>query len=81
VDIHPDNLSKLFSAHKNMRISDYINELRIRDAALLLAESDERIIDIAFSVGFESVRTFNRAFPKYMHATPEQYRKDHQNQQ
>lgn len=80
VDIHPDNLSKLFSAHKNMRISDYINELRIQDAARLLIESDQRIIDIAFSVGFESVRTFNRAFPKYMHVTPEQYRKEHREQ-
>lgn len=80
VDIHPDNLSKLFSAHKNMRISDYINELRIRDAARLLADGDERVIDIAFSVGFESVRTFNRAFLKYMDATPEQYRKEHRNQ-
>lgn len=75
VDIHPDNLSKLFNAYKNMRIGDYINELRIRDAAGLLVSTRKSVIDIAFAVGFESLRTFNRAFVKHMNTTPEKYRR------
>lgn len=75
VGIHPDNLSKLFNAYKNMRIGDYINELRIQDAAARLLSSEESVTDIAFAVGFESTRTFNRAFAKYMNTTPEKYRK------
>ncbi len=74
VDMHPDNLSKLFNAYKNMRIGDYINELRIRDAAERLRANGESVIDIAFSTGFESLRTFNRAFKKYTGTTPEKYR-------
>jgi transcriptional regulator GlxA family with amidase domain len=70
VGIHPDNLSKLFNAYKNMRIGDYINELRIRDAAELLVSTRKSVTDIAFSVGFESLRTFNRAFIKHMNTTP-----------
>ncbi len=77
INIHPDNLSKLFNAYKKMRIGDYINELRIKDAADKLISGDESISDIAFSVGFESLRTFNRAFAKSMNITPEKYRREY----
>jgi AraC-like DNA-binding protein len=75
INIHPDNLSKLFKISTNMKLGDYINEMRIKDAAKSLAETDEKVIDIAFSVGFDSLRTFNRVFPKFMKTTPEKYRK------
>lgn len=77
VDVHPDNLGKLFKRHTSKKLGDYINELRVKDAARMLAESDESIIQIAFSVGFDSLRTFNRAFPKFMMMTPEKYRRTH----
>jgi AraC-like DNA-binding protein len=75
VEVHPDNLGKLFKTCTNQKLGDYIYELRVRDAAKKLLESDDNIIDIAFSVGFESLRTFNRIFPKFMGTTPEKYRK------
>lgn len=75
VDVHPDNLGKLFKIYTNKKMGDYINELRVKDAAKRLAQTDENIIDIAFSVGFDSLRTFNRVFPKFMKVTPEKYRK------
>ncbi len=75
VDLHPDNLSKLFNACKKMRIGDYINFLRVREAAERLRTTEESVTDIAFEVGFESLRTFNRAFAREMKTTPERYRK------
>jgi AraC-like DNA-binding protein len=75
VDVHPDNLGKLFKMYTNKKMGDYINELRIKEAAQKLAKTDDSIIDIAFSVGFDSLRTFNRVFPKFMKVTPEKYRK------
>ncbi len=75
VEVHPDNLGKLFKTCTNQKLGDYIYELRVRDAAKKLLESDDNIIDIAFSVGFESLRTFNRIFPKFMGTTPEKFRK------
>ncbi len=75
VEVHPDNLGKLFKTCTNQKLGDYIYELRVRDAAKKLVESDDNIIDIAFSVGFESLRTFNRIFPKFIGTTPEKYRK------
>ena len=54
---------------------DYIHELRIKKAVVMLEEGDDTIIDIAFAVGFESVRTFNRAFHKHLKIRPSQYRR------
>ncbi|HQL83140.1 MAG TPA: helix-turn-helix transcriptional regulator, partial [Spirochaetota bacterium] len=56
------------------KINDYINKLRIEDAAAKLAERDGKIIEIAFSVGFESLTTFNRVFKSVVGKTPTEYR-------
>lgn len=77
VDIHPDNLGRMFKIVTGKKMGDYINELRIRDSAEQIAGSEENIIHIAFSVGFDSLRTFNRVFLKVMHMTPDAYRKKH----
>lgn len=74
VNMHPDNLSKHFNAYSKIRIGDYINKLRILDAAEKLKTTDENVLNIAYSVGFESLRTFNRAFSKHIGTTPERYR-------
>ena len=77
VGVHPDNLSKQFKKYTGKKLSDYIYELRINEASKRLRETDDKIIDIAFSVGFESLRTFNRVFPKIMRMTPINYRRQH----
>ena len=64
VDVHPDSLGKLFKSVTSKKLGDYINELRVKDAAKKLVETDDNVINIAFSVGFDSLRTFNRVFPE-----------------
>lgn len=76
MDMSPDHMSRMFKAHTGKKINDFINELRVKDAAISLIETDERITDIAFNVGFESLATFNRAFLKITGLSPTQYRKD-----
>lgn len=76
-DIHPDSLGKQFKTYTGKKLGDYIYELRIAEAARRLREEDTNIIDIAFDVGFESLRTFQRIFPKHMGKTPDQYRRVH----
>ena len=66
----------MFKIFTNKKMGDYINELRVKDAAKRLVETDDNVISIAFSVGFDSLRTFNRVFPKFMNMTPEKYRKE-----
>lgn len=76
VDLHPDTLSRLFKKYTRKKIGDYISELRIDDATRMLVENtDISIIRIAFDIGFDSLRTFNRAFRKTKGIAPEQYRR------
>lgn len=74
LNMHPDSFGRFFKIYTNKKISEFINELRVMEAARKLRESSANIIEIAFSVGFESLPTFNRAFMKVMNVTPTQYR-------
>jgi AraC family transcriptional regulator of adaptative response / methylphosphotriester-DNA alkyltransferase methyltransferase len=53
----------------------YMDRLRLKEAKRLLAETEERVIDIAASVGFGSLATFNRFFREETGDTPTAYRK------
>lgn len=75
-EVHPDSLSRLFKKYTGKKLGDYINELRMREAADKLVRDEESVMTIASSVGFDSIRTFNRLFPRYMGTTPERYRRD-----
>jgi len=76
VNLHPDTFSRLFKLYTGKSLPDYINELRINYAKVLLAECNESIVTIAFKTGFESLSTFNRAFHKLLNITPTIYRKN-----
>ena len=68
-------ISHLFSGKLGLRFNDYINSLRISEACRRLLYSDESITDISARVGFNTMRTFNRAFIKQIGTTPSEYRK------
>lgn len=68
-------ISRLFSQKLNMGFSDYIGTLRVSEACRLLTSENMSITEVAFAVGFNSTRSFNRLFLKYTGMTPSQYRK------
>jgi AraC-like DNA-binding protein len=74
VGVHPDSFGRQFKLYTGKKLGDFIYEIRVNEAARRLREDDSNVIDIAFDVGFESVRTFNRIFPKFMDTTPNKYR-------
>ena len=55
-------------------VKEYITELRISDAKLLLRSTDDNVESIGFSVGFASTRTFFRVFREKVGMTPGEYR-------
>ncbi len=57
-----------------MSFSNYISKQRIERAKILLKETDDSVIDIAFKVGFNNVTYFNRIFKKYLNTTPSEFR-------
>lgn len=68
------SISRIFNERFHIGFRDYINYLRIVRACELLKESENDITDIAFAVGYNSIRTFNRCFRKLMKQTPRAYR-------
>ena len=68
-------ISHLFSSKLGLRFNDYVNSLRISEACRLLLNSGESITSICDRVGFNTLRTFNRAFMKQMNMSPSDYRR------
>lgn len=62
--------------HAGETFYDYINRLRVEYAKTLLADTDKKIDDIAADSGFNSRRSFHRAFVAYECKTPVEYRKN-----
>ncbi len=67
-------ISHLFGQRLHISFSDYINSLRVRSAAEMLKSGNKTITEIAYAVGYNSVRTFDRCFLKVRGITPKEYR-------
>lgn len=66
--------SKFFKRATGKTFSDYVNDIRIGTACILLSESDKAISEIAYETGFESLTYFNRVFLKKKGITPKVFR-------
>lgn len=69
-------ISHLFSEKLHIGFQEYIAMLRISEACRLLTNEQKSITEIAYLVGFNSTRSFNRAFLKHTKQTPRQYRQN-----
>ncbi|HOJ10957.1 MAG TPA: AraC family transcriptional regulator [Clostridiales bacterium] len=67
-------VSHLLKKKINIGFSDYINSLRISAACDHLLSEEKSITEIAYFVGFNTTRTFNRAFIKHTGQTPTYFR-------
>jgi len=63
----------LYQVEKNF--SDFLNEVRINEACRLLLNTDNTILDIAISVGYNNDRTFTRNFLSRKVMLPSEFRK------
>lgn len=50
--------SRLFSILTETTLSDYLRSRRLTEAAMILRDTDEKIIDVAFKFGYESSDSF-----------------------
>lgn len=68
-------ISHIFTNKIKISFNDFINEMRIEDACRLL-KSDSKLsaTQIAYEVGFGSIRTFNRAFVKFKGISPREFK-------
>lgn len=69
-------ISHLFGSKLNIGFNDYVNSLRISRACVLLGNNEMSMTEISNTVGFATIRTFNRAFLRHTGQSPSDYRKN-----
>ena len=73
--ISTSTVSHIFSKKLYINFCDYINSLRLSDAVDLLYSTNLPVTEIAYTTGFSTLRTFNRAFLRRYGVSPSSYRK------
>jgi AraC-like DNA-binding protein len=74
VNISPNHLSEKFKQVTGVNFVQYVVRTRFEKARDHLLNSNRRISEIAFAVGFQSLSQFNRVFKKLSGKSPTQFR-------
>ncbi|MEO1517608.1 MAG: AraC family transcriptional regulator [Bacteroidota bacterium] len=67
--------SSFFKYHTGKTYIQFLNELRVENACVLLTSSTATVEQICYEVGFKNVSNFVRQFKKAKETTPSAYRK------
>lgn len=66
--------SNLFKKNIGKGFAEYLRDVRLDKARRLLAETEHKIVEVAAMVGYESYKSFTRAFRDVMNMQPTEYR-------
>jgi AraC-like DNA-binding protein len=78
VGLHPNYAMSLFKKTFGTTLIDYLTHHRISHAQRLLATTEKKIVEVAFSSGFNSISRFNEAFRRACGCSPREYRLRHE---
>lgn len=74
LDITPNYLSNIFKKETGVKITEYLNNLKINEAKRLLRTSNKKVYEIADDVGFNNVTYFCTLFKRKIGVTVKEYR-------
>ncbi|MDO6657049.1 response regulator [Anaerobacillus sp. 1_MG-2023] len=74
INVSPNYFSQLFKRETDLHFNDYLHEIRIGEAKVLLKETPYRVFEIAQMVGYHDYKYFVHNFKKVSSMTPTQYR-------
>ncbi|MDQ0088834.1 two-component system response regulator YesN [Paenibacillus anaericanus] len=66
--------SNLFKKNIGKGFAEYLRDVRLDKARRLLAETEYKIVEVTAMVGYESYKSFTRAFREVMDMQPTEYR-------
>jgi len=73
--ISPFHFSRIFKSVMNVSPHQYLAEIRLNHAKILLATTDEPVTDVAFACGYNSIEHFATAYRHRFKANPTHYRR------
>lgn len=74
--VSPAHFTRTFRAVFGETPHRYLQRRRVERAMFLLRETDRRVTDICFEVGFGSLGTFSRTFRDIVGRSPREYRRE-----
>lgn len=72
--ISPRDINKILKYYVENNFNSFLNLIRLQKAAMLLINTKDSIANISVSVGFNSIKTFNRNFYNNYKMTPSEFR-------
>lgn len=75
VGFNASYFSLLFKKETGMNFLEYLTDLRIKEAKLLLSDPRKTIADVAEDVGYSDVKHFSKLFARITGIQPSQFRK------
>lgn len=76
IGISQKRMVEIFKDEYGMTPKSYTDTLRLQEAERLLKDTDNQVIDIAYSVGFSSISAFYRFFKEKKNISPNKFRKE-----
>lgn len=76
VYLHPDYMNRLFKEQVGTSVSDYVIQMRLAKAKVMLRTTQESISSIAAMVGYPNTAYFTKIFKRSVGVTPKEYRKE-----
>lgn len=68
-----NSFCRFFKRMTNKSFTEFLNEVRIRNASRLLVQNNLSIAEVGYSVGFNTPTNFNKRFKQIMGCTPSRF--------
>ncbi|TNJ42408.1 AraC family transcriptional regulator [Tamlana fucoidanivorans] len=69
-----NSFCRFFKKTTNKSFTQFLNEIRIRNASRLLIQDNSPVSEVCYIVGFNSITNFNKQFKQIMGVTPKGFR-------
>ncbi|MBJ7881536.1 AraC family transcriptional regulator [Gelidibacter salicanalis] len=69
-----NSFCRFFKKTTNKSFTQFLNEVRIKNASRLLVQDDISVSSVCYAVGYNSITNFNKQFKQIMGVTPKSFR-------
>ena len=73
--LNPSYFARAFKRSRGKTVFEYIHQIRVERACILLKRTDRPVIDIAGDVGYNNISFFNGCFKRIVGTSPVAYRR------